>query len=517
MSYKKTWFSYVLWVVYTGVCIMLLAFMGYYMNVRYFFDGKEKQGLSVLCALMVFPVILILYFGIRAVSDAVRKRYTIQPHTAAMWEWFAAALIFALGLLYQIRELLYLTARIDAGEEPALCSSEFYENARITVMQGTSVSSSGAGWVYERLLSLFLSFLGNKIFSALVLQLLLQAVIMGLCYAVVRKLAGKLPAGIALFSVAYAMGSGILEEKLDPGKLVFALYLAGLLFLADYMRAVLYSKKRKALLAAAGLLLGGYLGVLLFLELTTATLLLFLIVLFAMAERKQEEDTVGKRLFAVLLPFVSGILVWLAVYSVYGVQGEETLAEGLRRMSGNVRWIQPFAFEGWKEERALLFFWLLLGSAAFLTIEFLRRKQANNFSAWMLAGLGAALTPFAGNGQAPCWLTAIFVWGVFAGLGIQNVIAGEPREVRDAMLAEINEAVDEKPVSERGEPEHHPDDEIGKTTEMPESQKPRFIENPLPLPKKHIRKEMDYQYPVEDDAMKYDVEVDEQDDFDLKD
>lgn len=516
MSYRKTWFSYVLWAIYTGVCIMLLAFMGHYMNVRYFFDGKEKQGLSVLCVLMVFPVILILYFGIRAASDAVRKRYTLHPHTAAMWEWFSAALIFALGLLYQIREFLCLTARIEAGEELALCSSEFYQNAKITVTQGNSASGSGAGWLYERLLSLFLSFLGNKLSSALLLQLLLQAVIMGLCYAVVRKLAGKLPACIALFSVAYIMGSGILEEKLDPGKLIFTLYLAGLLFLADYMRAVLYRKKGKILLTAAGLLLGGYLGILLFLDLTAATLLLFLIAFFAMAERKQGEDTAGKRIFAVFLPLVSSIFVWLFVCSVYGVQGEETLAECLQRMNGNGRWIQPFAFEGWKEERALLFFWLLLGSAAFLVIEFLRRKQANNFSAWMLAGLGAALTPFAGMGQAPCWLTSIFVWGVFAGLGIQNVTAGEPKEVRDAMLAEINEAVDEKPVQECGEPERHPDDETEQTEEASEPLKPRFIENPLPLPKKHIHKEMDYQYPVAEDAMKYDVEVDEQDDFDLK-
>ena len=50
----------------------------------------------------------------------------------------------------------------------------------------------------------------------------------------------------------------------------------------------------------------------------------------------------------------------------------------------------------------------------------------------------------------------------------------------------------------------------------PVEEKPRFIENPLPLPKKHVKKEMDYQYPVEDKDMKYDVEVDEKDDFDIQ-
>ncbi len=43
----------------------------------------------------------------------------------------------------------------------------------------------------------------------------------------------------------------------------------------------------------------------------------------------------------------------------------------------------------------------------------------------------------------------------------------------------------------------------------------QFIENPLPLPKKHVRKEMDYQYEVPQDKMNYDVAVDDTDDFDI--
>ena len=45
--------------------------------------------------------------------------------------------------------------------------------------------------------------------------------------------------------------------------------------------------------------------------------------------------------------------------------------------------------------------------------------------------------------------------------------------------------------------------------------KPRYIKNPLPLPKKHVRRQMDYQYTVDDKDMNYDVEVGDDDDFDL--
>ena len=45
--------------------------------------------------------------------------------------------------------------------------------------------------------------------------------------------------------------------------------------------------------------------------------------------------------------------------------------------------------------------------------------------------------------------------------------------------------------------------------------KTRYIKNPLPLPKKHVRRQMDYQYTVDDKDMNYDVEVGDDDDFDL--
>ena len=44
----------------------------------------------------------------------------------------------------------------------------------------------------------------------------------------------------------------------------------------------------------------------------------------------------------------------------------------------------------------------------------------------------------------------------------------------------------------------------------------RFIENPLPLPKKHVAKTMDYRLkPDEKDGFDYDYPVDENDDFDI--
>ena len=52
--------------------------------------------------------------------------------------------------------------------------------------------------------------------------------------------------------------------------------------------------------------------------------------------------------------------------------------------------------------------------------------------------------------------------------------------------------------------------------EEPEKKKIVLIENPLPLPKKHVKKTMDYRFEPEPELMKFDIEIKENDDFDLQ-
>ena len=86
-------------------------------------------------------------------------------------------------------------------------------------------------------------------------------------------------------------------------------------------------------------------------------------------------------------------------------------------------------------------------------------------------------------------------------------ITGDSGEQKDAVQMKVQEAVKEPGTEETVQPEQEEPEKL---------EKPRFIKNPLPLPKKHVHKEMDYQYPVEEKDMKFDVEVDDNDDFDVQ-
>lgn len=64
-------------------------------------------------------------------------------------------------------------------------------------------------------------------------------------------------------------------------------------------------------------------------------------------------------------------------------------------------------------------------------------------------------------------------------------------------MEEKKETVSGAPSEEKAAPEHL-----------------EFIKNPLPLPKQHVRKAMEYAVEPDEAHMKYDIEVDEKDDFD---
>lgn len=94
--------------------------------------------------------------------------------------------------------------------------------------------------------------------------------------------------------------------------------------------------------------------------------------------------------------------------------------------------------------------------------------------------------------------------------------AGNEEQLSES-IEQIEEDVDE---SETMEQPVENMDEDAEDMEQPTgaaraSGKVKLLDNPLPLPKKHIRKVMDYRVQPEESDMEYDIEVDEDDDFDI--
>lgn len=524
MIYRKTWFSYVLWALYAGLCIMLLAFMGFYLYSEYISPSMAKIG-----GLLVFPIAVGIYWAIREISQIVRKKYVMQEHTVKMLEVFVVACCVVFGTLFRISAVLGVGMVSDTAipitDVLEVPYSSYFDMAIIRSGERLTPLTHGAGYLYVLCISAVCSFLGNKIVSAMFLQAVIQIVSIVLSYLVVRKAAGRLPACTVLIYLSFSRAYISEISRISPDCFVFLLYLIGLLLVIKYIKDYCNNQFSKSVAICGAVLVGVVTGILVYLDAKFIVLLVFMIGLFTGKKENAGEEqinntTAGISAAAFVVSIVScaaGLCAMFGIAALY--QRTEFLEDVTAWFELYMRQSHIGLFDNMKQVMLELpAVTLITVAAAFLIFEFFRENKEQNFMLWILACILIAPTPMAEIGILPYPMIALFQWSVLAGLGLQNCIFGGQAKVLQAKIEEINasaEPIEERPVYTAEKPITE-EQTIQNTEETMVQEKPRFIENPLPLPKKHVKKEMDYQYPVDDKDMKYDIEIDENDDFDIQ-
>ena len=182
----------------------------------------------------------------------------------------------------------------------------------------------------------------------------------------------------------------------------------------------------------------------------------------------------------------------------------------------------------------LLVVWMLSGGLLLLVYKN-ERESLRLFAPVYIAGAAVYLLGLDKLMNGETVLTGIGILMMAVGIGMimtmkspltkgqtAEVIEPEIPGVEDAVKSE--EAVNPEDAVKSEETDKSEEavktEETDKSEEAPKPEETpvapvQFIENPLPLPKKHVRKEMDYQYEVSQDKMNYDVIVGDNDDFDI--
>lgn len=479
MTYRKTWFSYVLWVAYAGLCVMLLSYTGYHI-----YAGYVALPLARLGALIVFPVLVCVYLAFRLSSQAVRKRHSVSLYTRNMLEAAVVSVSFVFGLLYRLRILLYTT--YDSAAIEAI-TNDYYARALIRIGEEFEPMAHGLSQLYVLCLSVFFSFLGNGVISAMLFQITLQLLAMLLAFRVVKKTARRLPACVVLLSLAF---SDVFVGKIaviDPECFYLVLYLMGLLAMLSFVKGYLAGESVWGSVFGA-LFTGILIGVLLYLDLWSVTLLFFLTGLFI--GKKEKTDGIARRL---LYSFIT--IVFCAV-GFFGVIGADAAVSNVSMERALTVWTSPYLNIQWNgflfgtiSEHSV--FWVILVLfSAFLVFEFVRGGREQNYTLWLFVCVLFTPVLLMDLNWTGYESILLFLWSLMAGLGLKNCILSGQAEVMRAKIEKINA-----------------------TAEMEEN--PRFLENPLPLPKKHVKREMDYDHEIPEEAMHFDVEISEGDDFEI--
>ena len=501
MACKKTRISYFLWMLFTCAAGVILADYAILFWQRYV-NAVIGYG-TIVFVFLVFAGVTGCYFLIRKAlavyhrQDNAGKDSEKSSRTALLGEVLIVLCVFFAGLIYRI--FLYLQSTPDM-----IIMTQYYHDATLKAGAGVGTITHGASYLYTLCLSFVLSFLGNKAGAAVCLQIFLQMLTILLAFFAVRRTAGRIPACAAMFALAV---SSVYAGRIfipTPESFFFLLYLAGLFIIGSYIKMYCRDNFSVAAGIAGALFSGIVIGILCYLDAISLTLLFLLPALFT-GIQKREKNEVS---FLVLI-LASGGLSFMGALAIDAFYSHGKIGQAAETWFLLYRNHIKADYIFYQTNRSIIECLILIIPAAFLILAFWNRRKEQNTSFWICLMFLLSPTPLTAAGVLPYQIFSIFIWSVLSGIGLQQSFVWEEKKVAKTAV-DVQTMDEDKNVPEMKETVP----EAEKETSPPVSA-PRFIENPLPLPKKHKKREMGYQYEIAEDKMNFDVEIKENDDFDI--
>ena len=502
MIWKKSVFSYLIWLLYAIALGFLMLCQGTAASSALGIDVRFGAVFTLLAVAAASATAL----GLRRLSCAGSPESRRAEKVRLVGEVSLAALFLLVGLALRIWG-------IDETEE----TFRYFELAGAGIGQEAPELVHGASYFYVQVLGGVLRLFGNRYFIGVILQIILQYLGAAGLYFVLRRSVG---AAGALTTLGFVMLSPytIAESlTLSPYALFFCLLVlgAGLTVLGA-------GKKKRSLwllLAGFGASLAAYADV-------AGLLLLAAGLAAAFCECGGERKFLGKLTAGLgfLLGYAAGFAAWLGLDALLSGKGFAGVAGTWARLYFPGSFSAPLtagAGESWLETGLLL---LVMGIGVFsFWFDFKRERLTPAVLGAGLTAAGCCFGVFTREMPGEIWLFLLFA--ITAGVGLEQCLTASGKEetapaeeawenMADSHASSLSRTVSlEEQAAYREEQELFAAGQAAKEQSAGEREQTfageqtpsvQYIDNPLPLPRKHVKKVLDFDY-----------EVAEDDDFDI--
>lgn len=557
MTFRKNIFSYLLWALFSAsVCIYHIAIVTLFLEQTPLRDDYARMG--------VIGVTIILAVGIFALLRRLVKNREQEAEKQGVSHliWEAALAVLFIGAGIFIRAFM-------AGEGTQ--EAAFFETASVTGQPVIPIAH-GAQYLYVLVLRGLFIIVGNSFTAGIILQIILQALTAVVWYLGIRRLSG--PVASLLFMAGIMLLPGSVQEGITYSPRILYMFLYGLIFLmaGRFLRRQKTGAPMKWYSWVQTVALGIGIGVLTYLDVSGLTLLLPILFLYGVKE--DEEASKGVKRFLMLsLQVITVIFVFfLTVILIMFFDGMQNNADIIQVFN---TWCTLFSYKGTGRLPALLYPNTILGTYSMPVISFLllfgipaffvhEKRESQMLYFFFLLGAAVILVGnFHTSGMTAGYLTFTLVLAMMgAGVhtALQQSIKEPALETAGAEGKDAQKTADEtvkekksenvgnieklektdkkndkaekkKAAKEEAEAKKAAKAEKKAAKEKPgkgnaaaiavsqpaaqANKKGNYIENPLPLPKKHETKVLDYPYFVATDKLRYDIKVVSDDDFDI--
>lgn len=506
MTFEKKWFSYFLWACYAAfACVGFVVVLIGALRTTPLSNPYGQIGIVCLSFILAAGVFLVIR---RIIYVTQRKK--ASEMAGIIREIFFAVLILSAGILIRVHFC-------GSGSQEAA----YFETARVS---GESIApiAYGAQYFYILLLRGIFWIVGNHFTAGIIVQIIFQMAASVLWYFAIRRLAGSV-AGLFFLAAVMFFPVSIRESLLySPRMLYFFLCGIVLLMAGRFLERQTKIDRLRWYSWLQMFVLGIGIGCLVYLD--AVGLLFFIPILFLTAVKEKKHCALQ-----LLTVFLGCALAFCFLIIMDTVQSGAT-------MSGIVTaWCTTFSPKGTEQytwsmlqelmaQKTKMELWILTGAAFLILLGvpafFVRKAETQTLAAAFTIGAGIFFLMRFGVENRNFDFLFFASFAVLLGTGMQALFAKpEEEDVADSNIETMPNqksddavaAMAEIPETDNGTADSGAKEDVN----TPQEKVVHYIDNPLPLPKKHVKKTMGYQKEVLPEQMHYDIDVPDTDDFDL--
>lgn len=495
MVFKKSFLSYCLWILYTfAAATGLFAFAAY---ICFKMGYPAWNGFAACLCLLLAEASACAFFHTMNKRGKNKRHYNKNNIKLSVAEGLAVTVILGIILAMRIMSISYASSM-----------SPFFDQAMVSPDIKIEPSFQSSVYFYLKALNIICFVFGNKIAAGYVFQIILQLLAFVMLYFAVRKISGALPALCAVLFPGIIANFNDAALTLSPKTMLFFIFALGLLIVSACFR-----RGRNLIIVwlIAGIYVGFFSGV------EIAVFVLFFVALgsnFVSDSNKTISEN-ALSTFALIIGSVIGFAGYTFFNSaVNGVGFEAALGEWIKLIepgrinSGQLGYIPFLGYDNV----------VVLIVLCFGIFSFFLNGRSYGHGLWTFAA--AVLVGFAVTESSPDESIEVgmlyIVLTILAGIAVKNA--------KEYAVEDIGGVIEEKEknsmFSVKGKDEKNNKDGSagngsgvctgtpGKTVTVNvdgESRQIKLLDNPLTLPKKREHKAMDY-----------DIDVPEDDDYDIK-
>ncbi|MEG1848107.1 MAG: hypothetical protein RRX92_09295 [Lachnospiraceae bacterium] len=441
-------------------------------------------------------IVAVLLIGLCAekVSHKINRKQRVQ-NIAAHKIWFFIEMVCMIGIVTLAFYCRVWTLWI---EDNIVTQNLYYQAAAIQHNNHMIYSEHNLSIVYTYLLSICFSFFGNQPMVGIVLQIGLQCIAILLTFGIVRLLSGSFAAMVVTLLLSLSPTMIRMLLPLSPEMFLLCIYL--LLF---YIYAVIWKHNARGEYNTSSnriilIVVGELTGFVIFMDSFALSLLLLAIVGLILSNPLNEKNHAGAILSKISF-YVFGTVIGFAIMVIgkallYGLPILQPITEYIMSLWQNTVFVlQPIL--PITDEKTVVIILVLAGTWV-LRYRKADRDEAALYVVFLFSSLAAMLCL---QNTLSYQIFVLIAWLILAVIGLQSVCIQYTKQEREQNISQMLPALEKIKAS-------------------PEAVNPvQLIPNPLPLPKKHVKKLMDYAFIPEAGQMHYEIEeLKENDDYDIQ-